>query len=59
MNITWKKDIPGADYSSMTGYDENGNKYYTPANMETVGVETPNGKKGFGWTAEEALKNAS
>jgi hypothetical protein len=58
MKITWKDDDPGFGYSSATGHDEDGNTYHTPANMETVSVVTPDGRQGFGWTAEEALANA-
>lgn len=58
MNITWRKDHPEAQYSSLSGIDEHGNKYWMNACLEICQCETPNGSIGQGWTAEEALRNA-
>jgi len=38
--------------------DKDGNKYYMPMNQETCTVHMKDGRKGLGWTAEEALENA-
>lgn len=53
--IDWKRTEPDAVYSSYTGTDAAGNVYYTPANGETVLVTAPDGRRGYGWTAGEAL----
>ena len=53
--IDWKRTEPGAAYSAMRGTDAAGNVYYTPANGETVLVTAPDGRRGYGWTAGEAL----
>ena len=59
MTIKWTEDNPTATYTSMTGVDEAGNIYRTPANRETVTITTPDGRKAIGWTAEEALRYVS
>jgi hypothetical protein len=57
--IKWKKDDPETlGYSSYSGLDEQGNKWYMTANLECVGVELIDGRKGFGWNEREAWKNA-
>ena len=50
MKIEWK---------NRTGKDAQGNIYRSPEHGETVTVETPDGRKGCGWTPEEALQNVS
>ena len=59
MTIKWTEDYPKSMYSSMTGIDEAGNIYRTPANRETVTITTPDGRKAIGWTAEDALKSVN
>lgn len=56
MNITWTVDHPEAAHSSRTGRDEAGNTYWEDASRERVTCETPDGRRGSGWTPEEALR---
>ena len=58
MKITWTKDHPRAQYSSHSGIDEQGNRYWENACREVVQCQTPDGRTGQGWTAGEALRNA-
>ncbi len=58
MKITWKTDIPKAEYSSRTGKDEQGNRYHEDAAGERVTCTTPDGRTGTGWTPDEALMEA-
>lgn len=53
-SVLWVKTRPEADYSGLKGLDRYGNRWYQPANRETVTVETVDGLTGQGWTAEEA-----
>ena len=57
MKITWTKNEPSATYSSQSGIDEDGNRYYETANKEIVEFTPPDGRTGQGWTAQEALHN--
>lgn len=54
MNIIWEQNS-GNEYQNARGVDEWGNKFFMPAHRETCYVTTPDGYKGYGWTAEEAL----
>lgn len=58
MKILWTVDHPEVAYSSLTGFDDAGNKYYQTANREVVGVELTDGRRAQGWTPEEALRAA-
>jgi hypothetical protein len=59
MKINWTVDHPEANYSTKTGTDEAGNRFRMTANGEVVTVTTPDGREGQGWTAEQALANAT
>lgn len=52
--LEWKL----TESETWTSSDNDGNKYFMPANQETCTVRTPDGYEGFGWTPEEALSNA-
>jgi hypothetical protein len=54
MNINWKT-LPDQSYE---GFDENGNRYRQPANMETTTVFLKDGRTGQGWTPEKAVQEA-
>lgn len=58
MKIDWKTDHPEAEFSSRTGTDEAGNRYFEDASGERVNCRTPDGRVGFAWTPEEALRDA-
>ncbi len=46
------------DQSGTRGYDMDGNRYFAPPSGETVYCTTPDGRKGCGWTAAQALESA-
>ncbi len=46
------------DQSGTRGSDMDGNKYFSPIGGETVYCTTPDGRKGCGWTAAQALESA-
>lgn len=54
MNIQWTKDIPDSYYSSYTGYDEDGNRYFRSAEGDVFTCTTPDGRAATGWTSDEA-----
>ncbi len=51
--LEWEQTESG----TWTSSDNDGNKYFMPANQETCTVRTPDGYEGFGWTPEAALSN--
>lgn len=46
------------DQNGTRGSDMDGNKYFSPPSGETVYCTTPDGRKGCGWTAAQALESA-
>lgn len=58
MTISWVKLHPDMEFSSLIGFDSDGNQYCMPANKETCNVIMKDGRSGSGWTAEAALEEA-
>ena len=56
--IKWHEDFKTSTWASMTGTDKEGNIFHVTANGEVYTCITPDGRKGQGWTAKEALANA-
>ncbi len=52
--LEWEETESG----TWTSSDNDGNKYFMPANQETCTVRSPDGYEGFGWTPEDALSDA-
>jgi hypothetical protein len=57
MNVKWITTQID-DQSGKRGCDIDGNRYFSPANGETVYCTTPDGFKGHGWTPAQALASA-
>lgn len=56
VNGGWHHTQPKAIYSGRVAYDQKGNEYQQPANLETVTVRLAhNGKKYVAWTLGEAM----
>ncbi|AFM43564.1 hypothetical protein Desaci_4738 (plasmid) [Desulfosporosinus acidiphilus SJ4] len=59
-DVKWKKDNPGTlGFCPYHGIDVYGNKWSMTANLECVGVELTDGRKGSGWTEREAWERAN
>lgn len=58
--IEWRphKDFEDCEFPPYVGLDANGNRFYTSGNRETVSVILTDGRKGHGWSEEEAWRSA-
>jgi hypothetical protein len=56
--VKWVKTNPEMQYGAYDGVDQDGNTYHVPANGETCICTLTDGRKGLGWSSDEAYRNA-
>jgi hypothetical protein len=58
MGIKWTRDFPDAQFSSITGKDQNGNTYYMNVRLDYCHCTLLDGRRGCGFTPIDAFNHA-